>query len=307
MARPLNIAVLQFQSEAATHAPNRRQIVLDSLRHQLQSLAGRQLDLLVTSEGIAALAQSPAEAEALDQPGEVLSLYQQFARAQRCVVAGSVKTRRQGKVYNSVVFIERDGSILDSYDKTYLTLGELEEGLHPGRGAVVVDSSAGRLGGVICYDLNFVDLCEAYAALKPDVLAFASMYHGGLMQSHWAYRCRAFLAAALPFTGGGIVDPLGRLIHPTHEYRPHIFATLQLDRVLVHLDYHREKFDDILRHLGAAVTVDIPAHIGSALITSLSPQRTAADIVRQWQLEPLDDYLHRAARANHALRQEPLP
>lgn len=271
---------------------------------QLQSLAGYGLDLVVFSEAVESQGQTVATAEETTRPGPLLNAYCEYAVKLKTHIAGSVKLREGKHTYNSIAFIGPDGRILGAYHKSNLVIGEIEQGLTSGRGAVVVDTPIGRLGGAICFDLNFQWLREQYKALKPDIICFSSAYHGGLMQGLWAYDCRAFFISALPFIGGGILDPFGQPVKLTDHYTAIARATLNLDRVMVHLDYNREKFPEIEKKYLGEVVIDIPANIAPALIYSTTTKRTAMDIVREFELELIDDYFVRSMKSNAANRPQ---
>lgn len=278
-----------------------KQAAFDCTREALESLRGYGLDLMVLCESIEALGQDMDEAEETGKPGRFLSLYLDYAAREKCHIAGSVKIREGGKVYNSIAFVSPEG-ILGAYHKANLTQGEIDMGISSGKGAVVVDSAIGRLGGVICFDLNFSSLREEYAALQPDILCFSSNFHGGLMQSIWAYQCRSFFVSSLYFHGGGILDPFGRPLALTDCYTANARGRINLDRVMVHLDCNREKFPDIEKKYLGEVFVDIPPNIGSALISSLTDKRTAMEIVREFGLERVDNYFQRMEEANRRNR-----
>jgi hypothetical protein len=128
------------------------------------------------------------------------------------------------------------------------------------------------------------------------------MYHGGLMQQVWAYECRSYLVSALPFIGGGILDPFGRAIALTDCYNSVAVADVNLDRVMVHLDFNRDRFPDIKRRYQDEVDIDVPPDIGPALITSRSNKRTAQEIAEEFELELLDAYFERSLQANRRNR-----
>ncbi len=303
MAQFVKIASVLFRTRAQRCELDAHEIVLRETAETLRGLEGYGLDLVVFCEGVEAFGQTIRQAEEVDRPGAFLGLYRDFARRQRCHVAGSVKIREGGCVYNSIAFLDRDGIVRGCYHKVNLTAyGEIPAGLTSGSGPVVVETDIGRLGGIICFDLNFEEIRRQYRALRPDILCFASMYHGGLMQPLWAYECRAFLVSALPFIGGGILDPFGQPVALTDCYNSVAKATVNLDRAMVHLDLNREKFPDIERKYGERVRIDVPPNIGPALIYSQSPDRTAMDIVREFDLELLDDYFERSLAANAANR-----
>jgi hypothetical protein len=304
MAHFINVASVRFDTRIERQGPESGQAVLRDVRAVMASLKGYGLDLVAFSEGVESIGMPRKDAEDLAAPGPFLTAYRDFAAASRCHVAGSVKLREGNRVYNSIAFIGRSGEILGAYHKVNLTVGEIEEGLCSGRAPVVVETDIGRLGGIICFDLNFEPLRHAYRALKPDILTFASAYHGGLAQGMWAYDCRSFFVSALPFDGGGILDPYGRPLALTDCYHAVARATVNLDRAMVHLDYNSEKFSAIEKKYLGEVVIDIPANVGSGLLYSLSDKRTALDVVREFELELLDDYFPRALRANEENRRK---
>lgn len=300
MAKLVKIAAPLFENEHYRGRPGARNAVLAELREKMRKLSKTGLDLLVLSEGVEAIGMSMDEAESLDKPGDFLKLYMDFARAEKCHVAGSLKLKEKGRIYNALVFIDDRGIPIGSYRKTFLTAGELDQSISPGKGAVIVDTKIGRLGGVVCFDLNFSELRKEYAKLKPDILVFASMFHGGFVQSVWALECRSFFVSALQLNGGGILDPLGTPLSITDYYNRIAGAEVNLDRVIVHLDFNREKFDAIEHKYGNDVRIHIPPNIGPAIIYSYSKTRSAADIVREFGLELIDDYFSRMRTANRS-------
>ena len=298
MSKYVNIASVQFATQAEREGKDSAETVLNETRSTLESLKGYGLDLAVFCEGVEAYGCTPETAEEVDKPGPFLQLYGEFAAAEGCHVAGSVKIREGDHAYNSIAFIGPDGNVLGAYHKVNLTVGEAEGGLTSGKGAVVVDTEIGRLGGAICFDLNYEGIRHEYRELKPDILCFASMYHGGLMQQMWAYDCRSYFVSALYFMGCGILDPFGRPVQLTHCYTTVARATVNLDRAMVHLDYNRDKFMDIEKKYLGKVVVDVPPNIGPALIVSNAEEISAMDVVREFELELLDDYFARCIKMN---------
>ncbi|MFA6291738.1 MAG: carbon-nitrogen hydrolase family protein [Victivallales bacterium] len=298
MTKLIKVASVIFEEEHLRGQPGAEDIVFKETEKKLDGLKGFGLNLVVLSEGIEAVGLKIWEAESVSSPGRYLNLYREFAVSERCHVAGSVKLKEGGKVFNSVAIISPEGKIQGAYHKANLTVGEIEAGLSPGRGAVVIDTEIGRIGGLICFDLNFRWLRDQYAALRPDILVFPSMYHGGFMQRIWAYECHSFFISALAFSGGGILDPLGTPLNLTDRYNRTAIAEINIDRAIVHLDFNWEKFPEIKRKYGNEIEIDIPPDIGSALIYSRSGKRTAIDIVREFGLEPLDKYFERALNIN---------
>jgi hypothetical protein len=300
MSQYVNVASLMFDG-ALLHGESKREAILLWTKEKMRSLQGYGLDLVVFSEAMLS-AQSLDQAEELDNPGEILRLYMDFAKKVKCHVAGAFRCLEDGNIYNSLVFIGPNGAPLGVYHKVNLTVRAIDNGETSGSSAVLVDTPIGRLGGVICFDLNFEELRQEYRALKPDILCFSSMYHGGLMQEMWAYDCRSFFVSSLPFPGCGILDPFGRPLKLSDCYTSAPMAKINLDRAMVHLDFNRAKFPEIEKKYLGEVAIDIPPNIAPALIYSLTDKRSAMDIVKEFELELLDDYLDRSLKANAANR-----
>jgi hypothetical protein len=298
MAHYVKVASVLFQTEAKKGHDDAKRIVLGETAQTLESLKGFGLDLVVFSEGVESYGQRVEDAEEIASPGPFLKLYMDYAVSQRCCVAGSVKLFDGGKVYNSIAFVGPDGTILGVYHKTNLTVWEIEPGVSSGSGAVVVDTPVGRLGGIVCFDLNFEDIRNEYRTLRPDIIVFPSMFHGGLLQQIWAYQCRAYFVSALPRIGGGILDPFGTPLALTHFCSSVATATINLDRVMVHLDFNKERFPDIRRKYADEVEICVPANVDRALIISRTQKRSAVDIVSEFGVEPIDEYFDRSTEAN---------
>ena len=149
---------------------------------------------------------------------------------------------------------------------------------------------------MICFDLNFDELRLRYAEQKPDLLLFSSRYHGGMKQLFWAYSCNAHLIGAVggPSRPGSIIAPNGRILAETTEYTHTLTERLNLDCEQVHLDFNFEKLAELKRKYGEEVRIDDTGHLGSVLVSSLSPERTVSDFLREFEIEPLGEYLKRA-------------
>ncbi len=295
MSRILDVAAVHFN--VSERGDQGREEAFRQFREAEERLDGTGVDLLVTCEGMSSLSQSVAEAESIHHPGELLTLYRNFALRNRCTVAGSVKLREGESVFNALVFIAPDGSIPGWYAKTFPTPRELERGIVPGPGGVVTGTPAGRLGGVICYDLNFDSLAEEYRKLKPDILCFSSMFHGDHLQKSWAYCARAFFVGAVKDACSSVIDPLGRELAESCYYNRIARARINLDRFILHQDRNLEKFPLIRRKYRKDVLIETNSRLGVSILYSCTPERTAREIAEEFELIELDNLLTSSAEA----------
>lgn len=302
MARQLRIAAPRFETRAERGHPDAPEILLRETAALLDSLRPDSPDLVVLSEGVGAVGMTVETAEEIDNPGPFIDLYRRSARQLQSCLVGTLKLREDDDVYNAALFVAPDGEVLGAYRKSYLTRGELDAGLTPGPGARVTDTPAGRIGAMICFDLNFRPLRDAYADLAPDLLVFPSMFHGGILQRQWAVECRCHLVSAMQVEGGGIIDPFARPLARTHCYTDVALATINLDYRLAHLDHNREALQSLQREFRPHVTVDVPPNIGRAMIVNHTEEHDLDELIEQYDIELLEDYLESCRRANEARR-----
>lgn len=289
MARFINIATIHFQVSEQGNDP--QYTALAQFKEAESRLDGTGIDLVVTCEGMESVGQTIAQAESAKNPGPMFNAYRDFAMRNKCTIAGSIKLEDGGKVYNALAFIGPDGEFLGDYRKTFPTIGELDQGISAGNGANVVETPAGRLGGVICFDLNFDELRDEYQKLRPDVLCFSSMFHGAHLQQNWAYQCRCYFAAACKDNTSDILDPHGRILNSANFYGRIAWARVNLDRFYMHLDSNCAKFAEIRRKYGSKVLIDTAPDLGTAVLYSLSDAISSAEIAKEFGLVYLDDYL----------------
>jgi len=307
MSKFVKIAAVQFQTEIPEDVSlwgteKARETILRETKDVLNNCCGEDLDLVVLSEGISAVGQGMSHAEDPDAPGELLSIYRNFAMAEGCHIAGPAKIKGAEGIYNSIVFYDPAGDCLGTYKKVNLTIPEIDEGLRPGEEAIVFDTAIGRIGVAICFDLNFESLRQDYQQLNPDIIIFPSLFHGGIIQSIWAYDCRCFMVSAWQGAGSGIIDPFGRQLKSSSDEEPVVIETINPDYVLAHLDDNRDKFKALKDKYGSDVTIDIPPLIGSVMIISNSEKYSALDLINEFGIEARSDYFNRASEINNRNR-----
>ena len=115
-------------------------------------------------------------AEPLDGPS--VKAVSRIAQEHDAHVVFGMPEREPGtkRLYNASVMVIPDGRVA-SYHKVYpANFGPFEEGLYFGRGSelVLVDTTIGKVGLLICYDSFFPELAKSYALAGADVLAIIS-------------------------------------------------------------------------------------------------------------------------------------
>jgi hypothetical protein len=226
---------------------------------------------------------------------QVLDYFASVAKSNKCYIAfGTQREDKDGNWRNSCILIDRNGSIAGIYDKNFPTIGEMEKGIKASNESEIIQCDFGRVAVAICFDLNFDELRLRYAKEKPDLIIFSSMYHGGVAQNMWAYTCRShFVSSVYRSTPSEIRNPMGDVIASNTNYFDYAVSRINLDCRLVHLDYNWNRLTALKEKYGTTVKISDPGRLASVLITSENDKVSAADMVKEFGIEMLDDYLNR--------------
>lgn len=268
---------------------------------KLDYIAPEEPNLVITPE----VCDRPAELDCenrkdyYDERGtRIRDLFAKFAkRYNSYFVYSSVMPNDTGIWYNTSLLLGPDGEKAGEYYKNHLVIEENTiAGLEYGKQPVVASTDFGKIGFVICFDLNFEELKDKYKKMKPDLMVFSSQYHGGLMQSYWAYSCRCFFAGAISAGPSEIRNPLGEVIAKTTNYSDNVTSEINLDQCVVHLDYNWPKIKNLREKYKNKVKITDPGYLGSVLITSEHESVNAVEMAKEFEIELLDDYFNRALR-----------
>ena len=161
-----------------------------------------------------------------------------LARRYRMYVICPMMEKRNGKVYNAAVLIDRKGEYVGSYHKIHPTIWEIESGVTPGTESKTFKLDFGRVGFAICFDLNYEDVIEGLTKNGSELIFFPSMYPSVLQLRLWAFNYGVYMVSAYTGEGSMIVDPFGRALATSSSYSPVICKTINLDYGVFHIDYN---------------------------------------------------------------------
>lgn len=232
---------------------------------------------------------------------QIQIFFARIAHENNCyIVYSAYREMPDGTLRNSSMLIDRKGNVAGIYNKNHPTIGEIEKGVLCGKDAPVVECDFGRVAMAICFDLNFDQLRLKYVKAKPDLIIFSSMYHGGLMQAYWAYSCRCHFVGAIAghATPSQIYNPLGQVITSSTNYSDFAVAAVNLDCALVHLDYNQERLTKLKAKYGPKVKITDPGLLGAVLVSSEDGSISAGEMIKEFEIELLDDYLARSLAAH---------
>lgn len=164
---------------------------------------------------------------------DVIDALSRTARSHRMLLAGSMPELSDGLIYNTLVVIDTDGRIAGMYRKVHLFATNQEhQNFSPGRAAAVWNTSLGPIGGVICYDIRFPELCRKLSLQGARMVLVCAQWPESRIQ-HWdtllaarAIENQIFMVASnrtgseypLDFPGHSqIISPYGDILAKTRE------------------------------------------------------------------------------------------
>jgi len=197
MSRQLTVSAVQFNI-APGDVPRNLSHVQESLRR----VRDKGARLAVLPEMWSTGYDYKNLAELAEETPRILTTLCALTAGLDMVVVGSLATKEKGTIYNAAWVIDR-GKILGSYRKIHLfsTMKE-DQYLGAGEKSLVVDTSVGRIGVAICYDLRFPELFRKLALEGAEILCIPAEWPKP-RQEHWRTLLRAraienqiFVAAA---------------------------------------------------------------------------------------------------------------
>lgn len=230
---------------------------------------------------------------------QIQAFFASEAKANHCYIAfGMLREIEDGSWRNSCIIVDREGNVAGIYNKNFPTIEEMKVGVKAGTRSSIIKCDFGNVGCAICFDLNFDELRQVYEKLKPNIILFPSMYHGGMMQSYWAYSCKSFFIGSMAFRDipSEIINPLGEVVVSSTNYFDYAVAKINLDNRLVHLDCNWEKLTRLKEKYGNKVIIKDPGKLGVVLLTSEDEKVTVDQMIKEFGIELLDDYFDRSRK-----------
>lgn len=237
--------------------------------------------------------------------GTVTERIRGWAREHAVYVIFGLARQDAGRVYNSAVVVGRGGEIIGIYDKIHPTEGEIAAGITPGNpDAPVFDTEFGRIGIQICFDVNWWDTWALLKKKGARLIFFPSAYPAARQASALALKNQVFVVTSPQSGAGRIYDVTGNTMSQSGKYQRWTGAVLPLGSRVFEIDFHLAKFREIQRKYGQRVRIDWGHDDDWATLSSLDPELTVDDLIREYGLLPLDLYRERSTKAMERAREK---
>lgn len=236
MSRFVKAAAVQFNIALGEIEPNRQQV-----RNSLAMLAADGVQLAVLPE-MWGTGFAYKELNSLaERTGELVEELTALSAQHGMVITGSLPEPHEDKVYNTAYLLD-NGKVRGKYRKIHLfSLMQEDRSFDSGNSWFLADTTVGKIGVFICYDLRFPELARRLAVEGAEILVVPGEWPKP-RQEHWRTLLRAraienqlFVVAAnccglvgkLDFFGMSmIIDSKGDLLAEAGYEPENIIATL---------------------------------------------------------------------------------
>jgi len=236
--KPIQAAAIQFNVRQGDVDAN-----LAYVRSALRRVAGSGANLVVLPEMWSSGFAYRNLNELANRTAAIVEELLELSRELKLVIVGSMPEPHGEKVFNTV-HVADNGTLAGIYRKLHLfsLLGE-EKAFDRGDGWLLADTSLGKIGVIICYDLRFPELSRRLALEGAAAICVPAQWPRP-RQEHWRTLLRAraienqlFVVACnacgligkLDFFGMSlIIDPKGELLAEAGETEGEISSPLDL-------------------------------------------------------------------------------
>ena len=202
---------------------------------QFLTVAGSQApegsDVILLPEGITLVGTGKKEADVAEPvPGPTTQRLGELARRKKSYVAARILEREGTLVYNTAVLIDRAGRVAGKYRKVYLPRDEVDHGVTPGSDFPVFATDFGKVGLMICWDVQYADPARALALGGAELILMPIWGGNETLGKARALENHVFLAASGYDYPTYVMDPAGEIVALAKDRGTAAIATIDLNR-----------------------------------------------------------------------------
>jgi predicted amidohydrolase len=191
-------------------------------------------DIICLPEGITLIGNGKTFPEIGEPiPGPTTKRLGALAQKLNSYIVAGIYERVGSVIYNSAVLIGRKGEVVGTYRKTHLPREEVEGGLTPGNSYPVFQTDFGKVGLLVCWDVQFPEPARAMALQGAEVILLPIWGGSEVLAQARAIENHVFLISSSYDMKTFIVDPAGKVLAEATKEKPLAFAELNLDKKIM--------------------------------------------------------------------------
>jgi predicted amidohydrolase len=204
--RPVTVATVKFHPHDTHSAEENVRQFLDLIDRKVPE----KTDIILLPEGITVAGTGKGDAEVSEPvPGPTTDRLGEVARRRHSYIVAGIYEREAPAVYNTAVIIDREGRLIGKYRKVYLPREEVEAGLTPGNDFPVFRTDFGKVGIMICWDVEYADPARALALKGAEMILLPIWDGDATLAKARAIENHVFLVSSTYGDSSLILDPNG--------------------------------------------------------------------------------------------------
>jgi predicted amidohydrolase len=248
-SRFVNVATVHYRPENTASSREN----LDLYSRYIGIAADSNADIVCLPEGITLVGTGKSYLEVSEPvPGPSTEFLGSLANQFNIYIVAGILEKDGPVIYNTAVLMDREGKLAGKYRKVTLPREEIQGGITPGNSYPVFDTDFGRIGMMICWDLQFPEVAQQLAIRGAEVI-FMPIWGGNLtLASARAIENQIWLVSSSYDMKSGVFDQEGKLIAEANDQDP---------VAVVQLDLNQYKFWPWLGHLKNRIPRENPGWI----------------------------------------------
>jgi predicted amidohydrolase len=199
-----------------------------------ETTAPRKPDVICLPEGITLVGTRKTYADVSEPiPGPTTERLGGLARKLQSYIVAGVYERVGALVYNTAVLVDRQGRLAGTYRKTHLPYEEVEGGISPGDSYPVFTTDFGKVGILICWDIQFPEPARAMALKGAEMILVPIWGGSDVLARARAMENHVFLVTSSYDMRTFIVDPAGTVLAEANAGAPVAVAEINLDKKIL--------------------------------------------------------------------------
>jgi predicted amidohydrolase len=225
--RLVNLATIHFRPRNTSSAQEN----LDLFGGYIKDAADNNADIVCLPEAITLVGTGKTYLDVSETiPGPSTEFLGEIARQNKINIVAGLIERSGPAIYNVAVLIDREGNLVGKYRKVCLPREEIEGGITPGNSYPVFDTEFGRIGMMICWDVQFPEVARQLAMQGAEIILLP-IWGGNLTLARArAIENQVYLVSSSYGMASGVFDQKGELIVEANEQSPVVVTEVDLNQ-----------------------------------------------------------------------------